>query len=163
MRRPKWATVVIALALIAALAIASPAISVSLKKLVKKEVAKQIGKARGPAGPPGAPGAPGADGTARAGARVVGTDASFSPGTSFGGIEATKSAAGGYCIRVPFTPRNIVASTHDITRYARVRLTAFGGGFGTCAGSLPGHQAWVTIQDRATNGFADGDFFVLIN
>ena len=117
MRRPKWSTVVIALALVGALAIASPSIGVSLKKLVKKEVAKQIKKAEGPAGPQGAPGA---DGTARAGARVVGSDASFSPGTAFGGIEATKSAAGGYCIRVPFTPRNIVASVESDDHNARL-------------------------------------------
>lgn len=157
MRRPKWRTVTVALALIAALAIASPAIGVSIKKLVKKEVAKQISKAQGPVGPPGA------DGTARAGARVVGSDASFSPGTAFGGIEATKSAAGGYCIRVPFTPRNIVASVHSDVHHARVRLTAFGGGFGTCASSLPGHQAWVTTQLNSDNTFSDSDFFVLVN
>jgi hypothetical protein len=152
---------VIALALVAAVAVAAPAIGgPSLKKLVKKEVAKQIKKAQGPAGPVGPPGQ---DGTARAGARIVGSDASFSAGTAFGGIEATKSAAGGYCIRVPFTPRNIVASVHSDTHHARVRLVAFGGGFGTCASSLPGHQAWVSTHLNSDNSFSDTDFFVLIN
>jgi hypothetical protein len=70
--RARWTHVTIALALIAALAMAAPAIGgPSLKKLVKKEVAKQIGKATGPPGPPGAAGADGVNGTARAYARVV--------------------------------------------------------------------------------------------
>ena len=57
MGRAKWSHVTIALALIAAVAIAVPAIGgPSLKKLVKKEVSKQISKATGPAGPPGAQG-----------------------------------------------------------------------------------------------------------
>lgn len=157
MRRPKWRTVVVALGLIAALAIASPVFGVSIKKMVKKEVAKQISKAQGPAGPPGL------DGTARAGARIVGSDASISPGTGFGGLEATKSAAGGYCIRVPFTPRNIVASVESDDHNARVRLVAFGGGFGTCASTLPGYQAWVTTHLLTTNAFNDSDFHVLVN
>ncbi len=64
--------VVIGLALIAALAIGSNAfgISSSLKKAIKKEVAKQLKKKTGPAGAPGAPGATGAAGTARAYGRV---------------------------------------------------------------------------------------------
>ena len=54
-RRPKWSTVTIALAVIAALAIASPVfgLSGSIKKAIRKEVAKQIGTAKGPAGAPG--------------------------------------------------------------------------------------------------------------
>ena len=71
-RRVRWAHVTSALALIAALAIAAPAIGgPSLKKLVKKEVAKQIGKATGPPGSPGPAGANGVNRTARAYARVV--------------------------------------------------------------------------------------------
>jgi hypothetical protein len=160
MRRPKWITVVAALALIAALAIASPGVAVSIKKLVKKEVSKQIKKATGPAGTPGAPGAAG---TTKAGARVVGSDASLSPGTAFGGIEATKSAAGGYCIRVPFTPRNIQVSPESDDHNARVRLVAFGGGFGTCSGTLPGHQAWVTTHTIVGNTLSDSDFHILVD
>src|SRR5262245_29910278 len=100
MRRPKWSTVIVALALVAALAVAAPAIGgLSLKKLVKKEVSKQLKGKTGPQGPAGA------DGTGKAGARIVGSDASVTPGTGFGGVEATKSATGGYCIKVPFTPK----------------------------------------------------------
>ena len=80
MRRPKWSTVIIALALIGALAIASPSIGVDPEELVKKEVAKQIEKKEGPAGQPGAPGAPGADGVARAGEERSEATASLSPG-----------------------------------------------------------------------------------
>jgi|SRR5262245_11678925 len=71
--RVRWSLVAIALGALAAVAIATPAIggqsatsavkTKSLKKLVKKEVAKQIAKATGPAGsqgPKGDPGAPGA-------------------------------------------------------------------------------------------------------
>jgi hypothetical protein len=61
--RVRWSHVVIALALVAALAIAAPAIGgPSLKKLVKKEVAKQIAKATGPAGPSGPQGQSGQPG-----------------------------------------------------------------------------------------------------
>jgi hypothetical protein len=160
MGRPKWSTVTIALALIAVLAIAAPAIGgLSLKKLVKKEVSKQINKATGPQGPQGPPGA---DGTAKAGARVVGTDASFSAGTAFGGIEAAKSAAGGYCIKVPFTPKNVVVTVSDNTKHARAQLTSLGG-FGSCPGNLPGYNAWVSTHLNTTEAFSDTDFFILVN
>jgi hypothetical protein len=46
--------VVIALAVVATLAIVSPGFGISLKKLVKKEVSKQIAKATGPPGVNGA-------------------------------------------------------------------------------------------------------------
>ena len=51
-RRPRGTTVVIALAVIAALAVVSPVfgLSGSIKKAIRKEVAKQIGTAKGPAG-----------------------------------------------------------------------------------------------------------------
>jgi hypothetical protein len=62
--RAKWSHVTIALALIATLAIAAPALGgPSLKKLVQKEVAKQLAGKTGPPGPQGAQGAAGAPGT----------------------------------------------------------------------------------------------------
>jgi hypothetical protein len=79
--RAKWSHVTIALAVIAAAAIVTPAIGEqsgttavtqkTLKKLIKKEVSKQIAKATGPQRPAGANGANGTngangDGTARA-------------------------------------------------------------------------------------------------
>jgi hypothetical protein len=77
------------LALVAALAVAAPAIGgTSLKKLVKKEVAKQLAGKSGPQGPPGAagapgaPGSPGAPGTARAYAEIQPRGSAGCPGAS---------------------------------------------------------------------------------
>jgi hypothetical protein len=109
-RRVKWSHATIALALIAALAIAAPAIGgSSLKKLVKNEVSKQIGKATGPQGPPGANGTNGtngtngADGTARAYVRVdsnSGTDCSTGCRMldSKGISDVTYAGGGDYCV-----------------------------------------------------------------
>jgi hypothetical protein len=63
-RGPKWSTITIALAVIAAVAVASPALGGPslrslVKKVVKKEVTKQISKASGPAGATGGAGAQG--------------------------------------------------------------------------------------------------------
>jgi hypothetical protein len=92
------------LALVAVLAITAPALGgPSLKKLVKKEVAKQISKATGPAG---APGAAGAAGTARAFGYV---DKFFcdNPGPCTatdpkkGVASVTHQGGGKYCVSVP--------------------------------------------------------------
>jgi hypothetical protein len=98
MGRVKWSHAAIALALIAALAIAAPAIGgSSLKKLVKKEVSKQIAKATGP---PGTNGTNGLDGTARAYGLVAknGTltvsKGVVSVGHPFGGIYCVTLASG---------------------------------------------------------------------
>jgi hypothetical protein len=66
-RSKKWSLVATALAVIVAVAIVSPALGgPSLRKLVKKEVARQIDNApagpQGQPGPPGQPGQPGQDG-----------------------------------------------------------------------------------------------------
>jgi hypothetical protein len=63
-RRPKWSHVSIALGVIAALAFAVPALGVtqSVKKAIRKEVARQIGKAIGPAGQRGLQGLQGPQG-----------------------------------------------------------------------------------------------------
>src|SRR5262245_24874602 len=70
--RAKWSHVTIALAMIAAAALVTPAIGEqsgtaavsrkTLKKLINKEVAKQIAKATGPQGPAGPRGDPGSEG-----------------------------------------------------------------------------------------------------
>jgi hypothetical protein len=113
--RAKWSHVVIALGLIAAVAIASPAfgISKSIKKAIKREVAKQIGKATGPAGANGTNGtngANGANGTARAYARVLPPAAvpcvlDGGSGCHFdhdkGVAAVTHTASGSYCVTAP--------------------------------------------------------------
>lgn len=116
---------------------------------------------QGPAGPAGAQGPPGAPGTGKAGARVVGSSAAITPGTAFGGIEVAKDATGGYCIRVPFTPVNVVATVTASNRHATAELTSVGG-FGICTTLLPGYQAWVTTFDN-TDTLSDANFFVLVN
>src|SRR5262249_26112910 len=108
---PKWSTVVIALGVIAALAIASPVLglSQSLKKAIKKEVSKQIAKATGPTGSPGASGANGsngADGTARAYAVVFSACEPTPPEVcgfdhSKGVAGVIRVATGDYCLDVP--------------------------------------------------------------
>src|SRR5215208_1983950 len=106
------------LALVVVFAIVAPAIGgTSLKKLVKKEVAKQISKATGPAGAPGAAGAPGtpgapgaegADGTARAFAYVDHFVCNAPPddncgvnSTSKGVSAVVQKSVGKFCITVP--------------------------------------------------------------
>jgi hypothetical protein len=101
--------VVIALAVIGALAIAAPGYSISLRNLVKKEVAKQISKATGPAGPAGTNGTNGTngtDGTARAYATVVphqvtpcAPDCSISRSKGIAGV--THLGTGIYCVNAP--------------------------------------------------------------
>jgi hypothetical protein len=99
---------VIALAVIAALAIASPVfgLSQSLKKAIKKEVSKQVAKATGPAGPAGANGTNGADGTARAYALVYAqSSVACSPNCliarSRGISTVTHLNVGHYCVHGP--------------------------------------------------------------
>jgi hypothetical protein len=98
MGRVRWSHVTIALAVIAALAIASPVFGVSIKKLVKKEVSKQISKATGPAGPQGTAG------TARAYALVSASTAPTAANAFFRkGINTPVAhpSAGIYCVAAP--------------------------------------------------------------
>jgi hypothetical protein len=107
-RRPRWSHVVISLGVIAALAIAMPAfgVSISIKKAIKKEVAKQISSAKGPAGSNGTNGTNGLDGTARAYAKVPANDAiPCSPGCMVqfakGVSGVTHPSLGIYCVTAP--------------------------------------------------------------
>jgi hypothetical protein len=104
-RSPKWSHVTIALGVIAALAIASPALGISgsIKKAIKKEVGKQVAKATGPAG---AAGAAGTAGTARAYARVDRHSGSpCSPNCTIshaiGVTNVTHLGTGDYCVHAP--------------------------------------------------------------
>src|ERR1700730_3318098 len=88
-RRPKWSHVTIALAVIAALAIASPVFGLSknIKKAISKEVSKQLAGKSCPAGANGVNGTNGtngANGTARAYALVASyTISACAPGCLF--------------------------------------------------------------------------------
>jgi hypothetical protein len=107
--------VLLGLAVIAAVAIASPVfgLSSSLKKAIKKEVSKQLAKTSGPSGPPGAAGQPGAAGSAVAYIRVA------YPSLTFTVISAnTKNATATpdpdefneICVTVSVPFSNVVAS-----------------------------------------------------
>jgi hypothetical protein len=106
-QHPKWNTVMIGLAVIAALAIALPAFGVSgsIRRAIKREVSRQISKATGPAG------ADGTNGSARAYARVIAQCSGGPPPvcltqaakgvTEVIHFSGTGSDAGRYCVRVP--------------------------------------------------------------
>jgi hypothetical protein len=181
--RVRWSHVTIALALIAAAAIAAPAIGgqgatttmskKTLKKLVKKEVAKQIGKAKGPggpAGPPGPAGTNGIDGTARAYAVVHGSFCALPPPISFCALTRNKGVAyaahvanGSFCVGV-----NGI-SANDPATIAVVAPTV--GGASTRAlwrGGSIGNTNCVGSEFEVTTGEGDGptntgrDFMIVI-
>jgi hypothetical protein len=138
--RVRWSHVTIAVALITTMAIAVPAIGgPSLKKLVKKEVSKQIAKATGPAGPPGPAGtngANGADGTARAYAYVV--NQALVPARTKNVIGLERLSAGTYCLRLPPTidASEVVPSvTPDFSASPHGALFAFFASSPGCSGS----------------------------
>ena len=113
--------VVIGLAVIAALAIASPGFGLSISKMIKKEVAKQIAKAQGPAGANGlngTNGTNGAAGTARAYGEVnsnAGVPCSPDCGLSRskGITNVTHIGTGSYCVHAPGIDGNSVSAVAD--------------------------------------------------
>jgi hypothetical protein len=95
------ASVVAGLVVIVVVGVVSPALGgPSLKKLVKREVSKQISKATGPAG---AAGPDGAAGTARAYGRVdpFGCSPDCVVSRSKGISSVTRSTTGFYCVHAP--------------------------------------------------------------
>ncbi len=144
-RKSRWTQITIAVAAVVALGVmVTPAMGgPSLKKLVQKEVSKQIAKATGPAGANGANGAngasgvngtngtdgvDGADGTARAYAHVrshqnVPCDA----GTLLCTIDhsqavesAQRLGVGAYCILVPGIDPDVVPAAVTVDTYQTV-------------------------------------------
>ncbi|MGZ5321795.1 MAG: hypothetical protein ACXWES_06460 [Solirubrobacterales bacterium] len=101
MGKLRWSHLAVALGAVLAVMIVSPALGgPSLRSLVKKEVAKQIAKATGPAGPAGTNGTNGtngADGTARAYGRVGSTGVVT---RSKNVTSVTHPSTGVYCITV---------------------------------------------------------------
>ena len=91
------------LALVVALTVASTALGgPSLKKLVKKEVAKQLAGKTGPQGPPGQPGTPGQDATHLF--AYIGDDGPADPATVVygSGVTAVDDPAGDSSYTVTF-------------------------------------------------------------
>jgi hypothetical protein len=117
---------------IAALAIGSSAfgISSSLKKAIKKEVAKQLAGKTGPAGPAGAPGAPGAPGSALGFATILGSGDVLEATSSSNVTDANVTVVSNvFCFNgLPFTPKVVVGNIdnnfavgHTVQTGARTR------------------------------------------
>jgi hypothetical protein len=143
----KRSYVLTGLAVIVAIAIASPAIGgPSLKKLVKKqvkkEVAKQIGKATGPAGPPGAPGAPGAPGSALEGSATADS----------GDPLATILEVGGFRFRLNCVPLTSVIELVNVSGGANSHFKRFTGSGATQNDSFnQGQAVSIVAQNLASS------------
>ena len=174
--RPKWATVTIALALIAALAIAAPGFGVSIKRLVKKEVAKQLAHKQGPPGPAGASGADfTASSTLRPGETLTGVwaiaggvSASAPDAIPFAPQLPTSLSAGAVHRLAPSTtsadcPGPGLAAAGNLCVYERASANA---AFNTIADPATGDNganrrgAVIEYTTSASNGYADGTWAV---
>jgi hypothetical protein len=131
-------------AAVLALTITSFASGLSLRKLVKKEVSRQISAATGPQGPQGAPGPPGAQGTQglQGPGTIVATGTISSPGNLFAGsCTGTLSAAAPgvlasdhVVITPPSTWPSSAANVHGVAANGTVSYTIcthFAADFGT--------------------------------
>lgn len=152
MKLRKWGTASVALGLIAALTMISPALGgPSLQSLVKKEVSKQLSAAqtskkkkskRGPPGPAGPPGVNGAPGSAVGFATVnfVANVAHVDTSTSSPGItDANVSLENGnteLCFNgLPFTPKMSVGNVDSNFGVGWSVQTTQAGAAGGCAGN----------------------------
>ena len=131
--------VVIGLAVIAAVAIATPSAGISLSKLVRKEVAKQISQATGPAGQAGTPGGTGAPGSPG----VAGPGFNFTHSTGNPGPVLAQGGTYFAVIRVLFSATDktgscgVSESVHGIFQLAGgAFVTGSSGGFATFSGMM---------------------------
>jgi hypothetical protein len=165
--RAKWSHVVIALGLIAAIAIASPALGIgkSIKKAIKREVARQIARASGPAG---ADGANGTNGTARAYARVLPPAAvpcALSPGSGChfdrnkGVAAVIHTGTGSYCVTAPgISPDAVPAaasvdiSTTPVPGNASATVDAESSCAGDAFGVITDRQPSTPVRNAADTG-----------
>jgi hypothetical protein len=143
MRLAKGRGVVVAvLALFVALAVISPALGgPSLKKLIKKEVAKQLAKKHGPTGPPGA---------------SFDANATLSPSETLTGIWAAAAGTGGIAVGViSFAPQlpSVLSDT------AVHRLTP-GATTAACPGQGQAAPGQLCVYERAS---ANVNFNVIAN
>jgi hypothetical protein len=183
--RVSWSRVTMAVAVIAAVAIAAPAlggqsattaVTVSkskLKKLIAKEVAKQIPKATGPPGPAGANGVNGLDGTARAYARVISHTGSPCTGgasgqecdfdRSKGVASVTRQGMGSYCVTAPGISSASVAAAVTIDSSTTDSPPGNAGAMADAVTGCPGggfevrttRQPVTSVRNAADNGSID--------
>jgi hypothetical protein len=180
--------VVLALAVIAAIAVASPGfgLSKSLKNAIKKEVAKQIAGTTGPQGPSGAagpagqpgsagaPGTPGADGTngtggalgyafAQGGAPGITDTVDESRSLNVADANVTHPADGVWCFDLPFTVENVMATAVNGSTWANAQ------GVNGDGAACPGDESFsVTVSTMTVAGTvaftqSNAAFMVLIN
>jgi hypothetical protein len=157
-KRLRGKNIVVALGVIAALAIVTPAfgISSSIKKAIKKEVSKQISNATGPAGQPGLPGTNGLDGTARAYAELDPATCTGTPGTcsiarSKGVSSITRlNLDGYYCVTASgIDAANVSpAVTVDLDKTTGSFVGLFAVYDGTCDGTSPGAGSKFLVVTR---------------
>ena len=147
--RPKWGTVTVALGLIAALAMISPALGgLSLQSLVKKEVSKQLSAAqtakkkkakRGPPGPAGPAGTNGAPGGALGFVTVQGNGALDTADSSPGITQSMVSLDNGdreFCFNgLPFNPKIAIGEIDSNFGVGYTVQTTTAGAAGGCTGN----------------------------
>jgi hypothetical protein len=159
-RRPKWGTVVIALGLVAALAMVSPALGgPSLQSLVKKEVSKQLSadiakkkkSKRGPPGPAGPAGTNGTNGSALGFATLTQSSgtahvvaAESSPGITSANVTLENSNTVFCFHNLPFTPKMVVGNVDNEFGVGWTVQTAGADADAACNGA---EQASVTEVD----------------
>jgi hypothetical protein len=160
-----------AAAAVLAISMTATAPGVSVRKLVKKEVAKQLSGKNGPSGANGAAGAPGAAGSALGFAKVEQggdvTESQTSSNITDANVAFSGGAGNAYCFTgLPFNVRNIQVTGHFADAATNVgRVTTTIGDTGNCPAVGAADQ--VTVYFTAdTNigsaGIANG-FYVLFN
>jgi hypothetical protein len=171
-RSVKLSHLVIALAVIAALAVVSPAVGgPSLKSLVKKEVAKQIAGKTGPPGPAGATGGIGATGATGA-TGAAGSAVAFAHINANGTLDGPRSKniagvsfndpAKYYCVRTSVPVTNAVASIGGVSANGASVTTFTGDPFTSCSGSATGAQ-FQFVTFNAGGALAASEFWVVFN
>jgi hypothetical protein len=153
MKLRKWGTASVALGLIAALTMISPALGgPSLQSLVKKEVAKQLNAAQtakkkkkakpgpaGPTGPAGANGANGAPGSALGFATITGAGGVDEANSSPNITDAMVTKENGnteWCFNnMPFTPKIAIGVVDSNFGVGTTIQTTTAGAAGGCTGN----------------------------
>ena len=160
-RTVKLSHLVVAVGMIAALLLVSPALGgPSLKSLVKKEVAKQLAGKTGPQGLAGANGANGANGSALAYAHIN-SDGTLDAANSknIAGV-AHNTPAHYYCIDVSVPVHNAVATVGGSGLAGQIRVFT-GDPFTSCQPLSSSDFQFITSDSAGTD--TDREFYVVFN
>lgn len=156
-----------ALAAIALVAVVGTAVAGGVGDGTGAEVAKKKKKKakRGPAGPQGPQGPAGPAGTAKGFGHWFGGTQVQDTANSENVQIAAAGPSGEYCINaVGFTPKSISVTIDQTGQSLVTDRTADAGlgGYGGCAGILPGTDAFVRTH-RVGDDFVSAGFFVVLN